>query len=148
MLWTVAHQVPLSTEFFRQEYWSGLPFSPPGILPKLRIETASIMSPALADQFFITLFIQSLNCVPLLVTPWTAARQASLSISNSQSLLKLMFIKSAMPSNHLIVCCSLLLPPSTVHRIRVLPISQFFTSSDQNIGVSASVSVLPMNIQD
>ena len=92
--------------------------------------------------------VQLLSRVPLLVTPWTAARQASLSISNSQSLLKLMFIKSAMPSNHLIVCCSLLLPPSIVHRIRVLPISQFFTSSDQNIGVSASTSVLPMNIQD
>ena len=146
MLWTVAHQVPLSTEFFRQEYWSGLPFSPPGILPKLRIETASIMSPALADQFFITLFIQSLNCVPLLVTPWTAARQASLSISNSQSLLKLMFIKSAMPSNHLIVCCSLLLPPSIFPRIRVF--AKFFASGSQSIGVSASVSVLPMNIQD
>ena len=63
--------------------------------------------------------MKSLSCVPLLATPWTAARQASLSISNSQSLLKLMFIKSAMPSNHLIVCCSLLLPPSIVHRIRV-----------------------------
>ena len=56
MLRTVAHQVPLSIEIFRQEYWSGLPFSPPGVLPELRIETASIMSPALADWLFITLF--------------------------------------------------------------------------------------------
>ena len=52
-------------------------------------------------------------------TPWTAARQASLSITNSQSLLKLMSIKSVMPSNHLILCCPLLLPPSIFPSIRV-----------------------------
>ena len=51
-------------------------------------------------------------------TPWTAAHQASLSITNSQSLLKLMSIESMMPSNHLI-CCSLLLPPSVFPSIRV-----------------------------
>ena len=53
------------------------------------------------------------------VTPWTAARQASLSITNSWSLLKLMSIKSVMPSNHLILCCPLLLPPSIFTSIRV-----------------------------
>ena len=52
-------------------------------------------------------------------TPWTAACQASLSITNSWSLLKLMSIKSVMPSNHLILCCPLLLPPSTFPSIRV-----------------------------
>ena len=52
-------------------------------------------------------------------TPWTAARQASLSITNSRSLLKLMSIKSVMPSNHLILCCPLLLPPSIFPSIRV-----------------------------
>ena len=57
--------------------------------------------------------------VRLFVTPWTAARQASLSITNSQSLLKLMFIKLMMPSNHLILCCPLLLPPSVFPSIRV-----------------------------
>ena len=54
--------------------------------------------------------IQSLSRVWLLETPWTAAWQASLSITNSQSLPKLMSIESVMPSNHLILCCSLLLP--------------------------------------
>ena len=62
--------------------------------------------------------IQSLSCVHLFVTPWTAARQASLSITNSRSLLKLMSIESVMPSNHLILCCPLLLP-STFPSIRV-----------------------------
>ena len=53
------------------------------------------------------------------VTPWTAARQASLSITNSQSLFKLTSIESVMPSNHLILCCPLLLPPSIFPSIRV-----------------------------
>ena len=56
--------------------------------------------------------VQSLSRVWLFVTTWTAAHQASLSIKNSQSLLKLMSIESVMPSNHLIHCCPLLLPPS------------------------------------
>ena len=54
--------------------------------------------------------VQSLSCVQLFVTPWTAARQASLSITNSRNLLKLMSIESVMPSNHLILCRQLLLP--------------------------------------
>ena len=56
--------------------------------------------------------VQFLSCVQLFVTPWTAACQASLSITNSCSLLKLMSIELVMPYNHLILCCSLLLPPS------------------------------------
>ena len=56
--------------------------------------------------------VQSLSHVRLFVTPWTAAHQASLSITSSWSLLKLMSIQSVMPSNHLILCCPLLLPPS------------------------------------
>ena len=63
--------------------------------------------------------VQSLSRVRLFVTPWTAARQASLSITNSQSLLKLMPIESVMPSNHLILCLPLLLLPSICHNIRV-----------------------------
>ena len=55
----------------------------------------------------------------LFATPWTAARQASLSITNSQSLVKLMSIESVMPSNHLILCHPLLLPPSIFPSIRV-----------------------------
>ena len=63
--------------------------------------------------------IQSLNSVWLFVTPWTAAHLAFLSISHSRSLLKLMSIESVMPSNHLILCCPLLFPPSNFPSIRV-----------------------------
>ena len=63
--------------------------------------------------------VQLLNRVRLFVTLWTAARQASLSITSSPSLLKLMSIELVMPSNHLILCCSLLLPPSIFTSIMV-----------------------------
>ena len=64
--------------------------------------------------------VQSLSCVWHFVTPWTAEDQASLSITNSQSLLKLMSIKSVVPSNRLILCRPFLLLPSIFPRIRVL----------------------------
>ena len=63
--------------------------------------------------------VQSLSCVRFFVTPWTAAHQASLSITNSRSLFKLMSIESVMPSNHLIPCRPLLLVPSIFHSITV-----------------------------
>ena len=63
--------------------------------------------------------VQSLSHVRLFVTLWTAARQASLSIINSQSLLKLMSIEPVMPSNHLILCHPLPLPPSIFPSIRI-----------------------------
>ena len=63
--------------------------------------------------------VQSLSNIQLFATPWTAARQALLSITNSWSLLKLMSIESVMPSNHLILCHPLLLPPSIFPGIRV-----------------------------
>ena len=63
--------------------------------------------------------VQLLSCVRLFATPWTAAHQASLSITNSRSLFKLMPIKLVMPSNHLILCCPLLLLPSIFRSIRV-----------------------------
>ena len=63
--------------------------------------------------------VQSLSHVQLFATPWTAAHQAYLSITNCQSLLKLMSIDSEMPSNHLILCCPHLLPPSIFPSIRV-----------------------------
>ena len=63
--------------------------------------------------------VQSLSCVRLFATPWTAACQASLSVTNSQSLLKLMSIESVMPSNHLTLCHPLLLLPSIFASIRV-----------------------------
>ena len=86
--------------------------------------------------------VESLSCIQLFATPWTAARQASLSISSSWSLPKLMSIESMMPSNHLILHHPLPLLPSIFPSIRV------FASGDQSIGVSASASVIPMNIQD
>ena len=92
--------------------------------------------------------VQPLSHVRLFATPWTAARQASLSITNPWNLLKLMSTALVMPSNHLIICCPLLLLPSIFPSIRVFPTSQFFASGGQSIGVSASASVLPLNIQD
>ena len=77
-------------------------------------------------------------------TLWTAAHQTSLSITNAQSLLKLMVIKLVMPSNRLILCHPLLLL-SIFLSMRVFPVTQLFTSGGQSIGASASV--LPMNIQ-
>ena len=63
--------------------------------------------------------VQSLSCVRLFATPWTAALHTSLSITSSRSLPKLMSTESVMPSNHLILCCPLLLPPSIFPSIRV-----------------------------
>ena len=72
-------------------------------------------------EWFLIQFssVQSLSCVRLFVTPWSAARQASLSITNSRSLLKHMSIESVMPSSHLVLCCPLLLLPSIFPSIRV-----------------------------
>ena len=92
--------------------------------------------------------VQLLNRLQLFVIPWTAAHQASLYITNSWSLLKLMSTVLVRPSNHLILCHPLLLPPSIFPASVSFPMSQFFTSGGQTIGVSASASVLPINIQD
>ena len=92
--------------------------------------------------------LQSLSHVRLFVTPWTIACQASLSITDSWSLLKLMAVDSVMPSNHLIFYSPLPLPPSIFPSIRVLYNGQFFISGGQRIEVSASASVCPMNIQN
>ena len=70
--------------------------------------------------YFVRLLsVQSLSCVQLFATPWTAVCQVSLFITTSQSLLKLMSIELVMPSNHLILSCLLLLPPSIFPSIRV-----------------------------
>ena len=123
-LYTVTHLAPLSMGFSRQEYWSGLPCPPPGDLPDPGIEPTFLMSPALAVGFSTTSetsvqFSSVAQSCPTLATPWSIACQASLSITNSRSPTKLMSIESVIPSNHLILCCHLLLLPSTFPSIRV-----------------------------
>ena len=116
----------LSMRFSRQEYWNGLPFPSPGELPDPGIEPRppALQADALPTELcgkplvYIS-SVQSLSCVRLFATPWTAAHQASLSITNSRSLLKLMSIESVMPSNHLSLCRPLLFPPSIYPSIRV-----------------------------
>ena len=91
-----------------------------------------------------------LSYVRLFMTPWTAARRASLSFT-IWSLLKLMSTESVMPSNHLVLCRPLLLPPSIFPNIRVFSNKlalHMHSSGAQSIGASASASVLLMNIQD
>ena len=92
--------------------------------------------------------VQQLNHVQLFATPWTTKRQASLSITNSRSLLKLTSIKLVMMSNHLILCHPLHILPSIIPSIRVFSSESVFPSGVQSIGVTALASVLPMNIQD
>ena len=87
----------------------------------------------------VAVVVQSLSHVQLFATPWTAVRQASLSLSISQSLPKLMFIAS-----HPLMPCSSALNLSQHQR---LPISRLYASDDQNTGAFASASVLPVNIQ-
>ena len=90
--------------------------------------------------------VQLLSHVWLFASPWIAAHQASLSITNSWSLLKLMRIESVMPSSHLILCRPLLLLPPIPPSITVF--SNESTWGGQSIGVAASASVLPVNTQD
>ena len=98
------------------------------------------------ELFFFS--VQSFSRIGLFVTPWTAACQASLSITNSCSLLKLMSIKSVMPSHHLMHCCSLCSCLQSFPASGSFPVSQFFASGGQSIGSLASTSILSMNIQD
>ena len=95
----------------------------------------------------IAAVVQLLSCVRLFAVPWTAAGQASLSITSSWSLLKLMSIESVMPSNHLILCHPLLLLPSIFPSIRVFSNESALCIRWQSTGASASASVLSVNIQ-
>ena len=167
--WTVAHQASLFMGFSRQEYWSGFPFpSPTKWYTSPYWVGICIISPILKKiiswkKVIIGFLwekrrrewegtnicfssVQWLSCVWLFTTPWTAARQASLSITNTWSLLKLMSIELVIPFNHLILCHSLLFLPSVFPSIRV-----FSKESVLHIRWpkywSFSFS-LPMNIQD
>ena len=90
--------------------------------------------------------VQSFSHVQLFPTPWIAARQASLSITNSQRSLRL--TSNVMPSSHLILHRPLLLLTQSLPASKSFPMSQLFSWGGQSIGVSASASVLPMNTQD
>ena len=96
--------------------------------------------------YIVIVVVQSLSHVQLFTTPWTAARQASLSFTVSQSLLKLMSIESVMPSIHpssvIPFCCPQSFPTS-----ESFPVSQLFASGGQSTGISTSASVLTANIQ-
>ena len=92
--------------------------------------------------------VQSLSHVRLFATSWTTAHQASLSIPNSQSLLKLMSIESVMPSSHLILCRPLLLPPSIFPSIRVFPNESALHIRWPKYWSFSFNTVLPMNTQD
>ena len=135
---------------------SGLPFPSLGDLFDPGIEPTSL---ALARSFCITTeppgkplisfsSVQSLNHVQFFVTPWTAVHQASLSITNSQSLLKLMPIESVVSSNHLISVIPFSSHLQSFPASGAFQMSQLFASGGQFIGASASTSVLTMNIQD
>ena len=91
--------------------------------------------------------LQWLSHVWLFATPWTAAHQASLSITNTWSWLRLMSVKLVMPSNYLILYRSVATCFQSFPASGFFQISQFFASGGQNTGVSTSASILPVNIQ-
>ena len=96
----------------------------------------------------LSIYLSQFSSVQTLCDPMDCSHQASLSITKSRSLLKLMSIKSVMPSNHLTLCCLFSSCLQSSPATGSFPMSQFFASGGQSIGVSASASVLPMNIQD
>ena len=142
----------LSIEFARQEYWSGFTFSSPEDLPDPGVEPGF---PALQADSLLWAIREALSSVQFSrsvmsdsVTPWTTACQAPLYITNSWSLLKLMSIQPVMPptiSSSVVPFSSCL---QSFPALESFPLSHFFASGGQNIGVSASASVLAMNIQD
>ena len=106
------------------------------------IELDNVSNPTVSQ------LVQSLSRVQLFVTPWTAARQASLSITNSWSPPKPLSIESVMPPNCLILCFPFSSCPQSFPATGSFQMSQLFTSGGQSVGVSASTSVLPINTQD
>ena len=103
----------------------------------------------IAKKMSFSLSVQfSQSVVSDSATQWTATHQAFLFITNFWSLIKLMSIQSVMSSNHLILSCPLLLCLQSIPASGSFQVSQFFASGGQSIILSASASVLPMNIQD
>ena len=156
ILWTIAYQAPLFMGLSQQEYCSGLPFPSPGYCPNQEIRLHlmhygwNLHSWATGGTLHWGFSsVQSLSRVWLFDTPWTAACQASPSITNSRSLVKLMSIE--LVRYHLTISSSVLPFSSGLQSFPAsgsFQMSQFFESGGQSIGVSASASVLPTNIQD
>ena len=134
---------------------------PPSIFPSIRVfsnesairirwpgECKSNSQGDIISHSLECVHAKSLSHVRLFATPWTAACQASLSITNSQSLLKLMSIESVIPSNHLILCQSLLLLPSIFPSIKVFSNETVLHIRWPKYWSFNFSSVLPMNIQD
>ena len=121
-LWT-SHSFPASVLW--PAWWFLSPLNPVGLwcLDKL------------LSKLFAVVVVQSLSCIRFFTIPWTAAHQASLSFTTSQSLLKSVANESVMPSNHLILCYTLLLLPSSFPASGSLPMSWLFTSGGQSIWV-------------
>ena len=151
ILWTVAHQAPLS----RQEYWSGWPCPPPGELPDSRIGLASPVAPALqADSLVLShqrntlhvLLLFGISVVSNSLRPhgWQHTR---LPCPSPSLLLKLMSTESVMPSNHFVLCHPFLLLLQSFPASGSFLISQLFASGGQSIGASVSATVLLMTIQ-
>ena len=122
--WTVAHQFPLSSGILRQEYWSGLPFPTPGNhpdpgiklgSPALQVDSLTSEPPWKPKKHICCCSVTKL-CL-ILFDSMDCSTPAYLSFTISWSLLKLMSIKLVMPSNHLVLCCPLLLLPSVFPNI-------------------------------
>ena len=132
-------------------FWYSIYFSVQFSLGKIPWRRERLSTPVFWRGEFHSLYnpvssVQFSSVTQSCPTPWITARQASLSITNSLSSLKLMSIELAIPSSHLILCHPLLLPQSFPASGSSL-MSQLFTLSGQSIRASASASVLPMNIQ-
>ena len=111
-----------------------------------QIDYAENVNRSKLDTVMLVVF-QSVGFVSFFVIPWTTTHQASLSFTVSWSLLKFMSFESVILSNHLILCCLLLLLPSIFLESGFFPVNWLFTSGGQSTGASASASILSMNIQ-
>ena len=141
--WTAAHQAPPSMGFSRQEYWSGVPFPSPlwlliyfKLITNLTWEVSANQlsnSWSLIHSLFHCCRSVTKSLSDSLQTPWTAAHQASLSFTISQSLFKLMSIELVMPSNHLILCCPFLPCPQSFPASGSFPMSWFFPSGGKEL---------------
>ena len=115
---------------------------------KRKLQAISLMNTDAKILNKIFSSVHSLSHIQLFVTPWTEVHQASLSITNFPSLLKLMSVESVMPFNHLIFCHPLFFLSSVFPSfLGYFPMSWLFASGGHSVGASASAGVLPMNIQ-